>query len=148
MDPTRSPHIISRIPPDKVALVARELARQGEWVVIGGFVSTVSDVGLRASIEVFTGEQLLRIGFVLDDTARLSEVAEMLTDGQLDELLVAAAEHELWPELDEFVSNLAEDEGRRLGERLRHGPERARAAVAAAAAAGKLRSASAAQLDL
>jgi hypothetical protein len=148
MDPSRSPHIIEKIPPDKVALVGRELAKQGEWVVIGGFVSTVSGSGLRASVGVFTGEQLLRIGFVLDDTTRLGEIADMLSDQQVDQLLVAAGEHELWPELDELVANLTPDQGRRLGERLAQAPESARAAIAGAAESGALGAASAAKIGI
>jgi len=148
MDPSRAPHIISKIPPDKVALVARELAAQGEWVVIGGFVSTVSDAGLRASIGVFTGEQLLRIGFVLDDTARLGEIAEMLTDKQVDEVLGAAGEHALWPELNELAANLTDAEASRLAAQLVEAPAVVQAAVAAAAADGSLTAANAARLGV
>jgi hypothetical protein len=139
MDPARSPHVIEKIPPEKVAMVGRELAAKGEWVVIGGFVSAVSSAGLRASVGVFTGEQLLRIGFVLDDTTRLDEIAEMLADHQLDELLAAAGAHDLWPELDELAANLSTAQGKRLGQRLAAAPDGVRTAVEAAIAAGQLR---------
>ena len=148
MDPSRSPHVIERIPSDKVAQVARELAAKGEWVVIGGFVSTVSQPGLRASVGVFTGEQLLRIGFVLDDTSRLAEIAEMLSDAQLDQLLVAAGEHDLWAELDELASNLTPAQGERLAARLAASPQATRDAVTAAAASGALSKATAALLGI
>jgi len=148
MDPTRSPHIIEKIPPDKVALVGRELAAQGEWVVIGGFVSTVSDAGLRSSVGVFNGEQLLRIGFVLDDTARLGEIAEMLTDKQVDEILVAAGEHQLWPELNELAANVTDAQAARLATQLAAAPDAVRAAVTGAAADGSLTTANSARLGL
>jgi hypothetical protein len=148
MDPTRAPHIIEKIPPDKVALVGRELAAKGEWVVIGGFVSTVSESGLRASVGVFTGEQLLRIGFVLDDTSRLASIAEMLSDAQVDQLLVAAGEHSLWPELDELVANLSADQAGRLAQRLASAPESAQTAASGAVASGAISAATAAVLGL
>lgn len=148
MDPTRSPHVIEKIPPDKIAQVGRELAAKGEWVVIGGFVSMVSETGLRSSVGVFTGEQLLRIGFVLDDTTRLAEIAEMLSDAQVDQLLVAAGEHDLWAELDELASNLTPEQGVRLADRLADRPAATRDAVAAAAKSGALSTATVALLGI
>jgi len=148
MDPGRAPHIIEKIPPDKVALVGAELAKQGEWVVIGGFVSTVTNDGLHASVGVFTGEQLLRIGFVLDDTSRLADIAEMLTDKQVDEILVAAGEHDLWPELSELASNLTDAEATRLATQLAAAPDAVREAVRSAAASGALSAADSARLGL
>ncbi|MCW2497649.1 hypothetical protein [Jatrophihabitans sp.] len=132
MDPARSPHIIEQIPPERIAMVARELAARQEWVVIGGFVSVVSIDGLRSSVAAFTGEQLLRIGFVLDDTARLGEISAMLTDIQVDELLAAAAESELWRELDELVANIDEAQAARLVERLAGSPDEVRAGLTGA----------------
>ncbi len=126
MDPARSPHVIEKMPPDKIALVGRELAAKQEWVVIGGFVSYVTSAGLRASVGEFNGEQLLRIGFVLDDTSRLGEIAPMLTDEQVDELLQAAADHELWRELDELVGNIDDVQAARLVGRLESSPRRLR----------------------
>ena len=148
MDPTRSPHIIEKIPPEKVAMVGRELAAKGEWVVIGGFVSTVTNAGLRASVEVFSGEELLRIGFVLDDTARLDEITGMLSDTQVDDLLAAAEEHGLWPELDELVANLSPGQAARLAERLADAAASVRDAISAATASGLLTAANAAKLGI
>ncbi|MGH8860774.1 MAG: magnesium transporter MgtE N-terminal domain-containing protein, partial [Jatrophihabitantaceae bacterium] len=47
MDPARAPEVIAQIPPAQVAKVGAELARRGEWVVMGGFVSLVSGAALR-----------------------------------------------------------------------------------------------------
>ena len=147
MDPSRSPHVIEKIPPDKIALVGRELAAKQEWVVIGGFVSYVTSAGLRATVAAFTGEQLLRIGFVLEDTSRLAEITAMLTDKQVDELLRAAADHDLWRELDELVGTIDAEQAARLLTRLEVA-EPVEAAVRAAAARGALSAASAAKLGL
>jgi hypothetical protein len=148
MDPSRSPHVIEKIPPDKIAMVARELAARQEWVVIGGFVSHVSSQGLQASVGVFNGEQLLRIGFVLDDTSRLGEITSMLSDTQVDELLTAAQEHRLWRELDELAANIDAGQSARLAARLAASATVVQDAVNAAVGDGSLSSATAAKLGL
>ena len=107
MDAARAPEVVAAIPAARVAEVAAELAKREEWIVIGSFVAQVGDEALAASVARFDGEQLLRIALVLDDLSRLDDIGGMLTDGQLDELLVAAAKFALWPELSELVANLA-----------------------------------------
>lgn len=116
MDAARAPEVIAAIPAAKVAETAAELARREEWIVIGSFVAQVGDDALRASVARFDGEQLLRIGFVLDDLSRLDDIGGMLTDQQVDELLLAAAKLSLWPELTELVSNLSSVRVDRLAE--------------------------------
>ena len=147
MDPARSPHVIEKMPPEKIALVGRELATKEAWVVIGGFVSYVTTSGLRASVGEFNGEQLLRIGFVLDDTSRLREIAPMLTDRQVDELLQAAVDQGLWRELDELVGNIDDVQAARLASRLAT-LEPVLAAVRSAATDGALTATTAAKLGL
>jgi hypothetical protein len=146
MDPSRSPEVLSQIPPDRVAAVGAELARRGEWVVMGGFVSVVSPAALRAAIAELNGEQLLRIGFVLDDMSRLDDIAAMLTDQQLDELLEAAARQVLWRELDELLANLDGVRPQRLAARFARADPDIVAAVDVAAADGALSAAGAAKL--
>ncbi|HEU5005335.1 MAG TPA: hypothetical protein VFT67_00105 [Jatrophihabitantaceae bacterium] len=126
MDPARSPEVIAGIPAERVARVAAELARRGEWVVIGGFVAQVSHEGLAASVRAFDGEQLLRISFVLDEPSRLDEIAAALTDAQLDQLLAAAAERDLWTELAALLANVGEPALERLRPRLAAAPEAVR----------------------
>ena len=46
MDPARAPEVIAQISPVHVAKVGAELARRGEWVIMGGFVSVVSRPGV------------------------------------------------------------------------------------------------------
>lgn len=107
MDPARAPEVVAAIPPERVATVGLELARRGEWVVMGGFVSHISPDALRVSIARYDGEQLLRIGFVLDDSSRLDTIGTLLTDEQIDDLLAAAAGRQLWAELGEMLEHLA-----------------------------------------
>lgn len=146
MDPARAAHVVAQIPAERVARVGRELARRGEWVVIGGFVAEVSSSALAATVAEFDGEQLLRIGFVLEDPARLDEITALVTDAQLDAVLAAAAGHGLWTELDDLVSHLGDERAARLAARLAVASEPVREAVTAAAAEGRLGPAGAATL--
>jgi hypothetical protein len=148
MDPSRAPEVLSQIPPERVAAVGAELARRREWVVMGGFVSVVSPAALTAAVAVLTGEQLLRISFVLDDMSRLDGIAEVLTDEQLDEMIAAAIERDLWHEFDDLLANL--DVGRvdRLASRYASADAATVNAFEAAAATGSLSKASLAKLEL
>jgi hypothetical protein len=132
MDPTRCPEVIAQIPPASVAKVGAELARRKEWVVMGGFVSVVSGPGLRAAVAGLDGEQLLRVGYVLDDLSRMDEIAQLLSDAQLDQMLSAAVAHELWAELDGVLSNLTGTQAERLAGRFAAAPEATRTAISTA----------------
>jgi len=138
MDATRAPHVVDAIPAERVGAIARELARRGEWVVIGGFVSSVSSPALAASVAQFSGEQLLRIGFVLDDVSRFDEIGDLLTEAQLDGMLTAAAASGLWAELAELTSHLTGERLERLRARYAAAPEAVRSAFEAAVEAGEL----------
>jgi hypothetical protein len=126
------------MPPDTVAATGEELARRGEWVVMGAFVSYVSRSALRATVARLTGAQLLRIGFVLDDDGRLGEISDTLTTEQLDGMLAAAADESLWRELDDLLGRLDEARAVRLAQRYAEASEDVRAAVDAAVQRGEL----------
>lgn len=134
MDPERALEVVRQIPADRVATVAAELARRSEWIVIGSFVSYVNLPALAAGVRQFNGEQLVRIGFVLDDLSRLDTITAHLDDAQVDGMLAAAADHALWTELDQMIGNLSAENIARLAERYAAAPE---AVVAAAKAAVK-----------
>jgi hypothetical protein len=114
MDPSRSPDVVAAMPPETVSAVGVELAGRGEWVTMGAFVSYVNSPALRETVGRLDGEQLLRIGYVLDDESRLGEISDMLTDQQLDEMLAAAHEQQLWRELDDLLAKLDDDRAGRL----------------------------------
>jgi hypothetical protein len=138
MDGARAPEVVAAIPPDRVADVASELAGREEWVVIGSFVAHVTDEALAVSVARFDGEQLLRIGFVLDDLTRLDDIGRMLTDAQIDEILAAAASSGLWLELEELLENLSPARRDRLAARYARLDPSVRAVFEAAASAGEL----------
>jgi hypothetical protein len=122
MDPGRSAEVVAAMPPDVVASVGAELAERGEWVVMGAFVSYVNLPALRATVQRLSGEELLRIGFVLDDVTRLGEISDALRTEQLDEMLAAAEEHSLWRELDDLLGKLDAERAGRLAERYAAAP--------------------------
>ena len=138
MDPARAPEVIAGIPPERIARVGAELARREDWVVIAGFVDQVGPAALAATIGAFTGAQLLRIGFVLDDKSRLDDVAGHVTDAQLDEMLAAAVSDGLWQELDDLVAQLSPARAARLSARYRAAPASVGSAAVKAAASGVL----------
>ncbi len=146
LDASRVPELVAAMPPERIAAVAAELARREEWIVIGGFVAEVSSAALAASVAVFTGEQLLRIGFVLDDLARLDDIGAMLTEAQIDELLAAAPEFGLWLELRELLEHLEPARIDRLAQRYAAADASVRAAYKAAAKVGDLAKADLARL--
>jgi hypothetical protein len=141
MDPSRSPAVIRHIPAERIARVGAELARRQEWIVIGGFVSYVDHEGLAATVRQFTGAQLLRIGFVLEDPGRLGEIIELLSERQLDQMLEAAGSEGLWVELDDLLAQLgAAGPGglARLAERYAAAPHALHGPIAAAVERGDL----------
>jgi hypothetical protein len=138
MDASRAPEVVAAIAPARVAAVAAELARRKQWIVIGGFVAQVTPAALAASVAKFNGEQLLRIGFVLDDVTRLDEIGGLLTDRQIDELLAAAGRFGLWDELTELVSQLAPARVGRLAARYAAADESVRAPFGPAVGSGAL----------
>jgi hypothetical protein len=138
MDPDRSPGVIRQLPAHRVGVVAAELARREEWVVMSGFVALVSPAALRAAVSVMDGGQLLEIGYVLDDTSRLDEIAALLTDRHLDEMLAAAMTGARWTELDGLVARLDDSRRTRLAARC---TAEFHAAAEAAVAAGHFSSA-------
>ncbi len=146
MEPSRAPEVIAQLPPERVAKVGGELARREEWVVIGGFVSHVSDAALAATVRELTGRQLLRIGFVLDDKARLDDISQLVTEDQIDELLAAASDG-LWAELDDLLAQLRPDRAARMAARFAAAPGQVGATIRAAAAAGQVSAASMTKLD-
>jgi hypothetical protein len=138
MDASRAPEVIAAIPTARIASVGAELARRKEWVVIGGFVAQVSQEALAASVAQFDGEQLLRIGFVLDDVTRLDDIGTMLTDVQIDEMLAAAGEFGLWTEIQELCEHLAPERIARMAGRYAVADKSVQAPFEAAAKSGDL----------
>ena len=115
--------LIGGIPTDTMAATGRVLRRREEWIVLSAFVGHVPEAKLRTLLDVFDGEALLRSGFVIEDASRLDAVMEMLSDARLDELLVAAFEHELWAEAVGVAGLLGDDQSKRVIAAIERLPE-------------------------
>lgn len=145
MDPARAPRVVAAIPPERVAVVGLELARRGEWVAMGAFVSHINPEALRLSIARYDGEQLLRIGFVLDDSALVDTIGQLLTDAQVDDVLAAASNRHLWVELGGMIRCLSAPRVTRMSARYAAAVE-LHPAFEAAVASGELERAAFARL--
>ena len=138
LDPSRCPQVVAGIEPERIARIGAELARREEWVVIAGFIDVVDRPALAATVRNFDGAQLLHIGFVLEDKGRLDEINTLITDAQLDQLLVAAADQALWQELDDLLSHLTDQRAERLAGRFQAAPESVREGTVGAVREGLL----------
>lgn len=138
MDASRAPAVVAGIPPERVARVAAELARRGEWVVIGAFVGHVSSEALAASVRALTGVALLRAAYVLDEHSRLEEIGSSISDRQRDDILRAAVEDGLWAELADLVERSTPAQVHRLAARFAALPRQLREAYDRAADGGAL----------
>jgi hypothetical protein len=146
MDAERATEVVAAIPAKQVAAVGVELAQRGEWIVIAGFIDHISPEALATSVSQYTGEQLLRIGFVLDNLSRLDQIGTLLSGTQLDEMIAAAAGEKLWLELEELLANLAPERIARLAEHYAVADDVVKAGYTAAVKAGELSKASLAKL--
>ena len=119
MDAARAPAVIAAIPHDRVGAVAAELARRegmdrhrrvrrpGDAPSAGGAVASSTAGSCSAS------------AFVLDAPSRLDTIGELLSDEQIDEMLVAAAAARAVDEWPRCVGHLGPPRRARLAERLR-----------------------------
>ena len=136
--PSRSPEVVAAMPPETVAAVGTELAARREWVVMGAFVSYVSASALRATVQRLSGEQLLRIGFVLDDLVGSARSATRSARSNSTRCCGRGEHESLWRELDDLLGKLDEERAGRLAARYAAGPFARPEAIDAAAERGEL----------
>lgn len=116
LDPRRSTDVIAQIPPPQVAAVTEVLVRRGEYVTMGSFVGHLSDPALRAALAAMDAKTVLRVGFVLEDKARLDHVVGLLELERLHGLIEAATSGEMWSATLDVLSYLSTDKQRELVE--------------------------------
>lgn len=108
LDPRRASAVISQIAASQIAEVTRELVGRGEYVTMGRFVAHLSDDALAAALGAMDDATLLRVGFVLEDKARLEQLAELLPTERLGAIIQAAADADLWLEALDLLTHLNE----------------------------------------
>ena len=106
LDPRRASGVLGRMPGSLIAAIATELVKRGAFVTMGRMVGHLPDRAVKSAIGVIDAEALLRTAFFVEETDRLNAIVDMLDDQRLDDLIVAAGEVDLWPEVLDLVEGL------------------------------------------
>lgn len=111
--------ILRKVSPATVTEITTLLAQRGEYVVMGAFVSHLKPNGLESATKALDAESLLRTGFVMEQKdPTLDEAMRHVPQEKLNDFVVAAAEHDLVPELLDLASYLKRRQFRRLASAL------------------------------
>ena len=110
LDPRRASAVLELIPSRQIAAVTRVLVARGEHVTMGGFVGHLGDDAIEAALAETDDATLLRVGFVMDDKARLPRLFALLGEDRLDALFAAASRHGLWIEALDLLIHLDADQ--------------------------------------
>jgi hypothetical protein len=81
-----------------VVAVAEVLAARQDWITLGDLVATISDDAARAAEASLDGVALVRSAYWVDDAEHLERFVALASAAKLTEMLMAAAEHDLWSE--------------------------------------------------
>jgi len=92
------PEVASRIPTDLVGELAIDLFETGELETMVHFVPVVPNEALKRALDLAGGANLLKIAPLLDWTDPVHSIVDDLTDEQLDTVLHAMADEDLWQE--------------------------------------------------
>ena len=110
LDPRRASAVLVLIPAGQIAAVTRVLVARGEYVTMGGFVGHLGEDAIKAALAEMDDPTLLRVGFVLEDKARLPRLFALLEEDRLGALVAAATQHELWIEALDLLNHLDADQ--------------------------------------
>ena len=119
LDPVAAKEIIRAMPAQRVALVAAELLKRGDFITMGRFTDQLSEKTLRTVLNsIQDDEALLHIGFFMESKKRLSDVVRMLSDERLRSMINHAQKKptELWPEALGLMTHVDDDLKQRLGD--------------------------------
>jgi hypothetical protein len=108
LDPRRASDVIARIPPDRIALVTRELIRREEYVTMGRFVGHLPDAAVRAAFGELDDEALLRVAFVLESKETLDHLVSLLPQSRRESIVEEAAREQMWLEVLDLLIHLGE----------------------------------------
>jgi hypothetical protein len=90
LDPHRAAPLISRISPDRVKAVARELVARGEYIVLGRLLDVATERIVRDVTATVRDEALLRIGLYAESHTRLTQAVAMLSPQRLRGVVTCA----------------------------------------------------------
>jgi hypothetical protein len=114
LDPRRAHEVISQIPPAQIAAVTRELVRRQEFVTMGRFVGHLDPDAVAAAVEAMDDSSLLQIAFVLETKDSFRDLLELLSPERLEHVIDTAAVEDLWPEALDLLTNLSDEQRRRV----------------------------------
>lgn len=108
LDPRRAHQLIAAIPPDQISQVARELVRRGDHLTMGSFVGYLEPAAIGAALGELDDEGLIRVAMVLENKASFATVVDAIGADRLAGVIDQVAEHGLWAEALDLLSNLDE----------------------------------------
>ena len=117
LDPRSAKDVIAAMPGDRIVEVSRELARREEFITMARFVDCLDDDAIRATMEdLRDDEALLRIGFFVEDSDRLSAIIGLLPDQRLRNIVAVAVAGDagLWPEALSLINSVEPAQRRRM----------------------------------
>lgn len=109
MEPKRAQPIIRSFPVERSVAITRLLLERGEYIVMGQFVDVLPRATLLAAADVIASPlALLRIAFFVESREQLACVIAHLSRARRAEVIHAAAEHALWPEVIDTLERIDE----------------------------------------
>jgi hypothetical protein len=116
LDPRRASRVIAEMPADKIAAIAKVLARRGEYITMGRLVSHLSKASLAAALDVVDDEALLRTAYVMESKSSIGALVALLSADRLEQIIRTASSAGLWPEALEVLRYVSDDQRGWLGD--------------------------------
>jgi hypothetical protein len=112
------PTVCAQIPTDLVGELAVDLFETAEFDTMVLFVPIVPDAALARALDLAGGSNLLKIAPLLDWTDRVHKIVDSLTDEQLDRVLHAMADDDLWTEASVLLHRVRPETLSRVADRF------------------------------
>lgn len=119
LDPRRVRDLIQKLSNDKIVAVALELFEREAYIVLGRFVSHLSDSSIQSVLPRMDDDsQLVRAVFYVESRGRLSHIVQLLPKDRLNQIILMVAEPdcEVMVELIALVANVSYTLQRELGD--------------------------------
>ena len=117
LDPHRARDLIRGFPIKRIVEINQLLAGAGEYVAMARFVDCVSREAVHACVDTLSDEQMLHIGFFVEDKSRLNQIVGWLSPERLRSLVRSGAgDAALRPQALSLMSEVNRDWKKRLGD--------------------------------
>ncbi len=144
LDPRCAVDVVTALPDEQVLKIAVTLADSHEYVAMGRIVTHLGQGALADCIEELTDEDLLRIGFVLDDKSQLAQLVEVVGRERMQRMLGDADSLGLAEEAQDLIEHMTPAQRKALAPAQRKAVAPAqRKALAQPASRGRRRAAGA-----